>query len=117
MTPQQLFNKVYCALRKQGRPSHDGEFCRYRMVEKGKVLKCAVGCLIARKDYKEGMEGSGVAAICHLLPAELREHTSLLTKLQQAHDHNAYHFNPGDEESFLDPIAKVARDRGLTVPA
>jgi hypothetical protein len=57
---QQVFDKVLTHLRKQGQPSIGPLGCLYRTEQKGKVLKCAVGCLIPKKDYQKLFEDNPV---------------------------------------------------------
>lgn len=59
---QATFNKVYTHLNTQRKPSVNRRYgqCLYRNYEKGAVLKCAIGCLIPDKKYKDTMEGYDV---------------------------------------------------------
>lgn len=87
MTAQEIFDTVIAHLLQQGRPSFDGDHCRYRLED----LKCAVGCLIPDDQYAIEMEHRGVNLHCtDPLNNWVREthpgHFELLRALQSLHD-------------------------------
>jgi hypothetical protein len=57
-TRQSLFNKVSKHLLRQKRRAMAGTSCKYRTTCKGKVLRCAVGCLIPAKKYDSIIENN-----------------------------------------------------------
>jgi hypothetical protein len=87
MTNQELFNKVVCAVRNQGRPSKSlGGFCRYRG-ESG--AKCAVGFLIPDDKYDPEMERYLAIELQKKFPDAVEytaEQARLVRALQDAHD-------------------------------
>ena len=87
MTKQTIFNKVVRHLRQQGERAVDPETqnCAY-LAPDGK--KCAVGCLISKKNYKPAMENKKINWISWsgCMPEHLKEHVGLLVALQQVHD-------------------------------
>lgn len=93
MTRQEVYSFVRKHLLAQGQRSRiNGETgCAYYGVGK---LRCAVGCLIPRKEYRKGFEGNGVGPVFHMLkPAKqpitynlLNAHLELLRELQTIHD-------------------------------
>jgi len=92
LTKQATFNKVYKFLVAQGRPAFDKATnqCRYRhKLRNGKVLKCAVGCLIPNHMYNPGMENRGCESVFRIFP-EVRNKLGLpshfYVQLQQEHD-------------------------------
>ncbi len=94
---QATFNKVYKFLVAQGRPSVDKttEQCLYRhQLRNGKVLKCAVGCLIPNRLYTPRMEGKTwkqISVMFLRVGAELSLPSHFYIELQQAHDDWAVH--------------------------
>lgn len=118
MDNQTVFNKVYTALVKQGEPSYHTKrhICMYRTKKRNKILKCAVGHLIPRKEYLPPMEGKDLYEIkmYGLFPDSLKSmDMSLLQKLQFAHDS----WGDGATYSFWKTaMANIAKDFGLKVP-
>src|SRR5574338_515243 len=55
---QKVFTKVKNHLLKQNQDSFNKETgtCTYRIKENGKILKCAIGCLISKKNYDPSIE-------------------------------------------------------------
>jgi hypothetical protein len=91
-TSQQLFDKVVKHLRKQGKKSllgDGGSGCAYHADD---GLRCAVGCLITNKAYKEEIEGLSISAVIQkkILPndlnSDLAANEELLSRLQSIHD-------------------------------
>lgn len=118
MDNQTVFNKVYTALVKQGEPSYHPkrDICMYRTKKGNKILKCAVGHLIPRKEYLPQMEGEGLCGLrrAGILPASLKSvSTNLLERLQDAHD---YWGNGATYSSWKKDMARIASDFGLKVP-
>lgn len=64
MTEQEIFNQVATHLLTQMRTAQSVEQpaggCRYRVETQGRVLKCAVGCLIPDESYTPDLEGVAV---------------------------------------------------------
>lgn len=98
-TAQEVFDQIVAHLRVQGKKSildHQGmEVCAYRSLDPvdGKVLKCAVGCLIKDEEYDPLMEATNVyhilrkmATISPSLRERLEHHHNLLTSMQEVHD-------------------------------
>lgn len=97
MTSQEVFNRVVRHLLTQNEQSKLQDMCCYRLeVEDGKVLKCAVGCLIPDEHYDIRIEGAAVLpninGSTRLLWNALnksgiaRRHERLLSELQHCHD-------------------------------
>jgi hypothetical protein len=90
MTNQELFNKVVCAVRNQGRPNKSSnDFYRYRG-EGG--TKCAAGFLIPDDKYDPDMEGYSVFELQKKFPNAV-EYTAnqapLVSHLQGIYDRAA----------------------------
>src|SRR5690606_39540941 len=92
MTRQQIFNKVYKHLMRQGEQSFcvSANHCVYRLDDS---LKCAVGVLISDKHYGDYLEGNDVGeravqlAVQNSLGAPVDKTTwQMLRILQQIHD-------------------------------
>ena len=135
MTRQQVFDKVYRHLLKQGEKAMDeqGEECVYR-ADNG--CMCAIGCLILDEHYDPSFEGAGipsrplyegVLANKHIspkknniaklvtalkasgVPLETTEDFAFLSELQTVHDeHNV--------EGWKEVLGLKARNNDLTVP-
>lgn len=92
MTNQEIFDRVIAHLRKQGEPAFDDEGdCLYRTEINGRVLMCAVGCLIADEHYSENLEGKTIhddVEVSEAVEASIGKVGSwrLLGALQFAHD-------------------------------
>lgn len=98
MDQQKIYSRVRKHLLKQGRPAHlpygfEGE-CAYRTTDQdGKVLKCAIGCLIPFRLYTPELEGTSIDGLRVLTTVrealgdtiELDD-VSLLQRLQSIHD-------------------------------
>lgn len=63
-----LYTRIKTAMEGQGVASvlPSTYECKYRLDTDGKVLRCAVGCLITDAAYNEGMEGTAAEALCTL---------------------------------------------------
>lgn len=92
MNKQEIFDTVYKALLEQGEPSVNNGVCAYRGANGN---KCAVGHMISDDLYDPEFEGFGLELIPehiinHIVGSvdeyEYVERTSLLHKLQKAHD-------------------------------
>lgn len=95
MNKQEIFDTVVNHLRKQGERSVEGDFgtCMYRLLKNGKMLKCAVGCLIDDDEYDPSMEKRTILSIFKpdsgLRIPKLRKlagHAGFLRRLQHIHD-------------------------------
>lgn len=63
MTKQEIYTTVVQHLRKQGEKSGEtSPTCRYRLEKNGRVLQCAIGCLIPDEYYDPEMEDSKIWA-------------------------------------------------------
>lgn len=138
MEAQEIFDKVYRHLIRQGRPAMIHEYgashCEYR-TENG--LRCAVGCLIPKKLYDKSMEGNDVESLlfemkhdpCYPKIEKLKGAWGITTKksrnfrmlvqLQQVHD--AFSFNHGEspfwKEHVTEGMKRIARNFRLKMPA
>ncbi len=104
---QQVFDFVAAHMLKQNKQCKEGDRCRYR-VETGKhkkVLKCAAGCLIPRKDYQKRMEGKGWDWVSVSLDLQ-NPHCNLIQSLQRIHDGNT-------PDTWKKKLENMARDRDL----
>jgi hypothetical protein len=119
MTAQQLFNRIVRHLRKQGKKTPMKEYglgkcCQY-LASNG--TKCAIGCLITKREYKSEMEGSGVdcllnkksSAYAPSLAAKIGDNIELARSMQRIHDHERV-------SSWEKAFDFVAQDYELTVP-
>lgn len=97
MNAQEVFDKVVNHLRAQGEPAidHAAGACKYRVeATGGRVLKCAIGCLIDDNDYNPDMESHNLNKLLSnekALPLGplrnlLTQHSQLLHWLQVTHD-------------------------------
>ena len=120
MTPQELFDKAYIGVVKQGVPSRsESGGCFYRGPNGS---KCAVGFLIDDETAEE-WEGFGVWYVLRgapNLPAWFVENADLLEVMQKAHDDSGlgdFTFVP---EKFLPDFKarmhEIAQSYSLTVP-
>lgn len=80
-----------------------GLVCRYRIVNKKRVLRCAIGCFISKNDYTPSLEGCGVGALMAngRIPSLDNVNSALLQDLQTIHDC----FLPGSWERELKKLA------------
>lgn len=118
MNNQTAFDKVYAALVKQRAPAWDdkAQICSYRTRKNTKILKCAVGHLIPRKEYRPSMEGKAVTGLeeANRLPPSLATvDMRLLVAMQNAHD---YWGEGGTYSYWKKEMAGIAKDFGLKVP-
>lgn len=101
-TEQEIFDqaKNHLLTQKEKAQLTPSSTCRYRLLNaNGKMLKCAAGCLISDDEYSEDMEYHSWNA----LQGIPKEHSKLITELQQVHDIN----NVDDWKSELRHIARV----------
>lgn len=66
---QKIFTKVKNHLLKQNEKSskeNDNNNCQYKIAKNGKILKCAIGCLISDKFYSSKMEDRGIYGLLQL---------------------------------------------------
>lgn len=116
MNQQEIFDKVFTHIMKQGKPALNskGE-CVYR----GKNgLTCAAGCLIDDEQYSPQMEGTtfvGASTIMQgITPEWMKEEQMFICQLQNAHDTAA------DCDDFLGRFRTytkiLAEEYELTVP-
>lgn len=125
MTPQEVFNKAYLGIIKQGKPAFDGNMCFYAKgalnCGVGKVMKgilpdnsrfwtyqCNVGAL-ANSMIEEGESSMG-----DILKANLY----LLEECQEAHD-DAANLVKGDRflPYYKERMEEVAKTFGLSIPS
>lgn len=110
-TPQETFDTVVAHLRKQGcRATSEGGQCRYRTTVDGVVLRCAAGCLIPDKQYRDSFEGRQIGGSDLTLNSTILclGHDILLVRaLQVVHDE---HYVRDWEHRFQ----FVANEFGLT---
>lgn len=89
-TAQELFDQSVNHLRQQRRQSIGNHTCLY--FDPCTFYKCAVGCLIPKKDYSRKFEGHTIRELVNdnLLPEELclefGDNLELLLDLQSVHD-------------------------------
>jgi hypothetical protein len=108
MTPQEIFDTVVAHARKQGKRSfdEDGESCCYRGPN---GTMCFVGVLIPDKEYLAIFEGHGCRILFDIwttpLAQQLKEHVSLLTRLQSIHDN----YDPVNWEHLFQDEANVQK--------
>ena len=110
MTAQTVFNKIVRHLRKQGKKAKASPtLCAY-LAEDGS--KCAVGCMISKKNYKKAMEGSLLYSLIEkkLLPRHLLPHAQLLSCMQSIHD-------GCNVSAWEDAFQSTAEKFNLKVPA
>lgn len=89
-TAQEVFDFIANHLLKQNAQCRDdSSSCKYR-VETGnrkKVLKCAAGCLIPRKDYDDVIEGKLWDGVFLHFKDISKVHSDLVSSFQHLHDH------------------------------
>lgn len=103
-----IFTRVVEHLCTQGEPARveGGTACSYRLRRNGRLLKCAVGCLIADEHYNSAFEGFNLTeeAVQNMLRRSgisFKKGDQLfmmLRKLQNIHDE----FD-GEEETWIGP--------------
>lgn len=135
MTLQEIFDKVYAHLKKQGKPAlgpgEYGPLCRYRTDD---GLMCAAGCLIPDDLYDPEIEGTkfldlngshypNSAAMTRLIGKMGldQDQVDLISKLQGCHDaYRGVAMGYIPETPFWDHVEprlqSVAKQFGLTVP-
>jgi hypothetical protein len=110
MTKQRIFDKVATHLITQNMEAKDGVVCRY-LAKNGN--KCAVGCLISKRYYKNEMEGRSIYGWNKdefKLPKYFATHYILLQHLQTIHD--CY-----PVEEWKTALINFAKTNNLKVPA
>ena len=135
MNKQEIFNKAYIGIIKQGKPSmtHSGT-CKYEAKDGS---RCAVGMLIDEAELRKTMDSFEPARIADIinkvtdedgdsvselkLPAWVINENELLTDIQGAHDFAGHDILEDKERSeflpeFIKRMKKVALKYGLTVP-
>lgn len=119
MTPQEIFNKSYLGLLKQGCKAAEDDYgngCMYRTPE---GHACAVGLLIDDETAEEWDHYGGVKSVIEKLgndaPEWLVDNQRLLCEMQSAHD-----LSPIYKADFLENIreafARIAEGHNLEVP-
>jgi hypothetical protein len=116
MTPQEIFDRVKAHLLTQNAQARNNvnSGCAYRGIN---GTKCAIGCLIADKDYRLELEGLSMHSVPQFNPplddavsATVGELTSekrwLLQALQQIHDAN-------NVENWPEALQHLAKREGL----
>ncbi len=135
MKLQEIFNKAYVGIVKQGIPGHNGSVCVYHGVtEGGKEVRCAVGQLLEPDDIKYvGSLSSAVDVIFPRLELDpdrygatnVGSFHAFLMRMQDAHDHayrdarfaNSRVAHPARFlELFKANMTGLAEHYGLTVP-
>lgn len=123
--PQEIFNRAYEGLRKQGfKQAISQDVCQYR-TEDGK--RCAIGQLIPESKYRLEFEGVSISAFdsetsdedkCEvdsiIRAAGLRPSQKVrifLRHLQQCHDYGI------DPVGMKQRLAAFAAERNLTIPS
>jgi len=112
MNRQEVFNKIYTHLLKQGRKSGVTDKCKYRKGE----LRCAIGCLITDSAYNKILEGRGVP--CERVQTALRisgitlnpKTRQLLIECQSIHDTT-------HARTWKSQLQDLAKTFNLKVPA
>jgi hypothetical protein len=116
LTYQQIFNRVWRHIIKQGGPAMDGNTCAYR-AKNGR--KCGIGALIPDDVYEKRIEGMGVNDLEGLFLKKCRLPATdndlfFLGEIQDCHDKTC------DYHDFIDAFKKemrrVAKKYKLTVP-
>lgn len=109
---QEIFDKVFAHLLKQGCRAMEGQSCRYRARPSpgsdGQVLSCAIGALIPDELYNPAIEGRGSAApaVLAALPFEpTNKQIGLMSELQTIHDGGR-----GDGELFRERVIRLMKD-------
>ena len=129
-TKQQTFDTVAVHLVQQGEPSilRGSKSPRYYLEREGKVLRCAIGCLIPGDSYHAFVEGKTVGTLlkseqlADLQPVRkvLAQHDErLLVRLQCAHDSQVAAVG-SDAEWLRECVAElrgIAKLRGLSTEA
>jgi hypothetical protein len=111
LTEQQILDKVVQHLAQQKQRSIIGETCRYRIQKSGKILECAIGCLIPKRSYSPEMEGSSIWALIetrNIFFPKIRN-TQFLSELQNIHD-MAY-----NAEVLKERLEEIAKDWQLAI--
>jgi hypothetical protein len=119
LTEQQIFNRVWTHLNKQGDVSYGVGGCRYRGPG---GTSCAVGCLIPDDLYEDWMEGLAVSAPemkptlyeAGLIRDPFGRTLDLLCALQYAHDTI---LKSHGLEDWRNEMGMIARKYGIEVPA
>ncbi len=135
MNKQEIFDKAYIGIIKQGKPSMTPlGTCKYETKDGS---RCAVGMLIDEAELRKSMdsfEPSGISDIIHKvtdedgdsvsdlkLPAWIINENELLTDIQGAHDFAGRDILEDKERSeflpeFTERMKKIALNYGLNVP-
>lgn len=118
MTNQEIFDRIYLALYKQGRPSVDESGnCLYRSKN---GLKCAAGHIIPDELYHTEYEGTTFECLndtINLLDFD-REQVQLIASLQSIHDSNTMFYEVRQRwfPIWKENMAKYANENGLNIP-
>jgi len=123
MTTQEIFNKAYIFIMKQGQKSihYDGR-CKYRGPD---GTMCAVGCLIdddATARAWDRRPSNQIEDIIlqknakYLAPEWMEEHADLLAEMQKAHDFVRGSYGQAFQKHFHENMTKIAKRYELTVP-
>ncbi len=122
MTPQEAFDKAILHLLTQGKRAFRGGNCYYRLTDtSGKVLMCAVGCLIPDEMYQHEMENVSAVGLLEKFPAlhdvlpnmDMTVGVNILTDLQRLHDRSTSWTDAGPALSFFADARKIAQDHRL----
>lgn len=115
ITEQGIFNFVYRFIVKQGEPATSGTHCQYRAERDGKVLCCAVGCLLTDEEATKVSQTVGWSVQRRGdKPKRFLPFYDLFLAMQDAHDRS----DPKDfVGSFTRAMTRIAYRRGLTVPS
>lgn len=117
MDMQTAFNKSYLGLIKQGKPAFNDweQACKYRTREGSRILKCAIGQLIPKKDYTPDIENKEADKIWNRLPLGIQElPCKFVLELQNAHDEWAT--NDVTYSGWKSNMRRIAKKWKLKVP-
>ena len=116
MNKQEMFNKAYLGILKQGKRSTDDNWDNVYRGADGS--KCSIGFLIPDELYNKNIEYAdvGYPMVLELIPHGEDISLDFLYALQEAHD--SHH---GTNETFIDQfktaMSHVANEFGLEVPS
>lgn len=93
MTNREIFEIVKTHLLSQNEKAQIGHTCKYRLEKDGKILRCAVGCLIPDEDYNPKFEGLFISQYGDNLVGNYffskgftEDNINFLYRLQKIHD-------------------------------
>ena len=115
---QEVFDKVVKHLKTQKVKSMKDGICVYRTKKNCQILKCAVGCLIPKKDYSEKFEenpANDLIMVFNYKNKYINDETiDLLIDLQDFHDNEPWTWNGElNKEIFNIFLKGIAQHYGL----